>query len=249
MSEWDKDIAALDLSDPEKNGLQVYRNYTTAFEKRRAKEFSEEVNAESYNISGLDGVCDAIASDDERFLPVIACAFSDEALHEMYKREIPKGIPGGRDSLFAGYGPFSSLSKRIQVACAFGWLSEDILQDIDSLRKIRNKISHSWDHESLSGYAEQAPISNITPIEEIFKEHQACLLFSNVKSLDAVGRLRVRTIWILGRLFYESLLYPRALKKRLHPHGVLYGQYHPELLSKVSGVCSEYSRKVLGSTI
>ncbi|MFT0139536.1 hypothetical protein ACEK07_35335 [Alcanivoracaceae bacterium MT1] len=249
MSEWDEDIAALDISDVEKNGLQVYRNYTKAFERDQAQKFSTKVNAGSHDVSRLDKVCDAIASDDERLLPVIACAFADEALDEMYKREIPKGIPGGRDSLFSGYGPFSSLSKRIQVACAFGWMSEDILKDMDSLRKVRNKFSHLWDHESLSGYAEQAPTSYITPIETMFKEHEEQLLLSGVESLDAVGRLRIRIIWLLGRLFYEALLYPQAIKQRLRPYVVLYGEYHPELLSQVSGVCSEYTRKVLRGKI
>jgi len=35
--DWDPDIAALKLSDVEKNGLQVHRNYSRAFEKHRNK--------------------------------------------------------------------------------------------------------------------------------------------------------------------------------------------------------------------
>ncbi|MEL7614532.1 hypothetical protein AAGW18_18685 [Vreelandella titanicae] len=249
MSEWDDDISALDMSDVEKNGLQVYRNYTKAFERDQAKKFAIEVNSESHDVSRLSKVCDAIACDDERLVPLIACAFADEALDEMYKREVPKGIPGGRDSLFSGYGPFSSLSKRIQVAYAFGWMSEDILKDMDSLRKVRNKFSHLWDHESLSGYAEQAPTSDITPIETMFKEHDERLLLAGVETLDALGRLRIRTIWLLGRLYYESLLYPLALKRRLQPYVVLYGEHQPDLLSQIAGVCSECTRKVLKGKI
>ncbi|MGQ7242149.1 hypothetical protein ACUN9V_01650 [Salinicola sp. V024] len=245
MSEWDDDIAALAMSDVEKNGLQVYRNYTKAFERDQAKKFAAEVNSQSHDVSRLNRVCDAIASDDERLIPVIACAFADEVLDEMYKREVAKGIPGGRNSLFSGYGPFSSLSKRIQVAYAFGWMSEDILKDMDSLRKVRNKFSHLWDHKSLSGYAEQAPTSDITPIETMFKEHEERLLLSGIENLDALGRLRIRTIWLLGRLYYESLLYPLALKKRLKPYVVLYREHKPDLLSQIAGVCSEFTRTVL----
>lgn len=249
MSEWDEDIAALDMSDVEKNGLQVYRNYTKVFEREQAKKFAAEVNSECHDVSRLEKVCDAVAFDDERLIPVIACAFADEALDEMYKREIPKGVPGGRDSLFSGYGPFSSLSKRIQVACAFGWMSEDILKDMDSLRKVRNKFSHLWDHESLLGYAEKAPTSDITPVEMMFKEHEERLLLSGIENLDGLGRLRIRTIWLLGRLYYEALLYPLAIKQRLQPYVVLYGEHQPKLLSQVSGVCSEYTRQVLRAKI
>ncbi|WP_218278883.1 hypothetical protein [Pseudomonas sp. MYb185] len=46
MSEWDEDIAALDMSDAEKNGLQVYRNCTKAFEMEQVKQFAAEVNSE-----------------------------------------------------------------------------------------------------------------------------------------------------------------------------------------------------------
>lgn len=249
MHEWDDDIAELDMSDVEKNGLQVYRNYTKAFERDQAKKFAIAVNSECHDVSRFKKVCDAIASDDERLVPVIACAFADEVLDEMYKREVPNGIPGGRDSLFSGYGPFSSLSKRIQVAYAFGWVSEDILKDMDSLRKVRNKFSHIWDHESLSGYAEQAPISNITPIETMFKGHEERLLLAGVENLTPLGRFRIRTIWLLGRLYYESLLYPRALKRRLQPYVVLYGEHQPDLLSQIAGVCSEFTRKVLREKI
>lgn len=87
MSGWDDDIAALDMSDVEKNGLQVYRNYTKAFEREQAKNFAAEVNSETHDVSRLRKVCNAIASDDERLIPIIACAFADEALDEIYKRD------------------------------------------------------------------------------------------------------------------------------------------------------------------
>jgi len=95
----------------EKNGLQVYRNYAKAFERDRAKKFSAEVNSESHDVSRLNTVCDAIASDDERLIPVIACAFADEALDEMYKREVAKGSREAEIASFLGTG-HSQLCQR-----------------------------------------------------------------------------------------------------------------------------------------
>jgi hypothetical protein len=37
----DDDIAAMDLSPEEKNGIQVYRNYTKVFIEAREKKFAE----------------------------------------------------------------------------------------------------------------------------------------------------------------------------------------------------------------
>jgi len=39
--DWDPDIAALKLSDVEKDGLQVHRNYSRAFEKHTATESTQ----------------------------------------------------------------------------------------------------------------------------------------------------------------------------------------------------------------
>lgn len=140
---WNPDIAALDLSEVEKNGLQVFRNYTIAFEKRAAEHFVTESNRSKYDTAQLDGILNLIVTEDVRFLPVIACSFADEQLEEMFKREVPESVPGGRSSMLSGYGSLSRFSQRIQVAYAFGWMSPDVLEELEKLRKIRNDTSHS----------------------------------------------------------------------------------------------------------
>jgi len=88
---WDSDIAALNLTDGEKTGLQVFRNYTRAFEKSAAERFVSESNRAEYDTSKLDGILNLIVAEDVRFLPVIACSFSDEQLEEMFKRSSQRG--------------------------------------------------------------------------------------------------------------------------------------------------------------
>ena len=51
---WDSDIEKLNLTDVEKDGLQVYRNYTTAFEKSAAARFVSESNSIKYDTSKLE---------------------------------------------------------------------------------------------------------------------------------------------------------------------------------------------------
>lgn len=128
MSEFlDRDIAAMKLSDEEKNGLQVYRNYSKAFDKYRAKEFAESLQTNEHALADLTEVLKLIANEEPRTLPVIACAFADDQLKEMFRREIPEAVPGGRGELLSGFGPLSRLSQRVQMAYAFGWLSKDVL--------------------------------------------------------------------------------------------------------------------------
>ena len=70
----DKDIASLDLSDTDKNGLQVFRNYQKAFEKKSIELFVTESDILKFDIHILSDFLDLIVKVDIRFLPVIACS-------------------------------------------------------------------------------------------------------------------------------------------------------------------------------
>jgi hypothetical protein len=137
---WDADIAATDLSDVEKNGLQVYRNYNKSFTDAREKQFAQGVDYAPPDTSELENVLSLIVTEDIRFVPVIACAFADDDLAEMFKRFIPDGIPGGKKAMLGRFGPVSTLFNRIQFAFAFDMASSDILTALDTLRSHRNKI-------------------------------------------------------------------------------------------------------------
>ena len=82
---WDDDIAALDMSDVEKNGLQVYRNYTKKFAEEREQKFAAKIDENPPDISELSEVISLMLHEDIRFIPVIACAFADEELKRMLR--------------------------------------------------------------------------------------------------------------------------------------------------------------------
>jgi len=50
---------------------------------------------------------------------------------------------------------------------------------------------------------------------------------------------------IVGRLYYECYFFPCALKERLKAEAALYGPDHPQLLTKVAGLCVDATRRVL----
>jgi hypothetical protein len=50
---WDSDIAALELSDLEKNGLQIYRNYSSAFSEHEIGLFVAEIDAKEFDLADL----------------------------------------------------------------------------------------------------------------------------------------------------------------------------------------------------
>ena len=244
---WDPDIAALSLTDVEKNGLQVFRNYTSAFEKSAAERFVSESNRTDYDSSKLNGILSLIVVEDVRFLPVIACSFSDEQLEGMFKREIPSGVPGGRSSMLSGYGSLSRFSQRIQVAYAFNWMGTDILEELDRLRKIRNDTSHSWDINSVRGKLDLLIDGRMTKIEEQLGDGIR-LPERFWERLPKEAIFRIRLIWILGRCFYESHLYAAAIKLRLNPQLALYGEEKTNLLVCVAAKCLEATKEVISAT-
>lgn len=246
MSDWDPDISAMTLSEPEKNGLQVYRNYTQAFEQEKAKRAIASVQYPEKALSDLTAVLELLAQEEPKVIPVIFCAFADDQLKEMYRREIPQSVPGGRNELLNGFGPLARLSQKVQIAYAFNWLSEDVLTEIDHLRKIRNDISHKWDLKVLQDKLTQLIDTKQHPIENYLGD--GVRLPENFQALlNPIQKFRVRLLWLASRLTYETNYWVPVLKHQLAPHKVLYGNTPVPFLQEISAVCLKTTRTgVLG---
>ncbi len=243
---WDKDIATLDLSDEEKNGLQVFRNYKRSFDEHAEKLFTREIDNESFDLERLERVLALIVDEDARFLPVIACAYADDLLEIMFKAEIPDRVPGGKSALFGSYGPLSSLFNRLQLAFVFNMLSPDVVRDINRIRRIRNDLSHSWDISAFKGFFSKGAISELFPIDMLLAE-QPDKLPEFSKTIGSLQAFRIRLVWLMARLTYETAYYSRAKRQRLDPLSALFGPNHPKWLSKVSDLAMKASKQVMQS--
>lgn len=240
--EWDKDIAGMSLSDIEKDGLQVHRNYTKKFDEQRELQFKAAVDHKPPDIEDLVEVFDLIREEDIRFVPVIACAFADNELAKMFKRYLPKDIPGGTKNMLRHPGPISSLSSRIQHAWAFDMIHTDVLTALDKLRQHRNKISHSWNPAELTDFFE-TPLPLMDDIENtvihVLRKDGEDFEFNSEESL------RVRTIWLLARLFYEAQFYQLAKMANHRPFDVLYGARSPKALWTIAEAAHTWTNKVV----
>jgi len=234
----------MSLSEAEKNGLQVYRNYRKAFEAHAEKAFAKELDDEKFDLRPLEQVGKHIASEDVRFLPVIACAYADDQLNNMFKAELAKGGPSGRKEFFGPFGPVSNLFNRIQLAYAFEMLSQDLMLDLDKIRQARNDLSHTWDISLLSDFFTKGPVTEVFPIDTLLSERQDWFPSAR-KSLEPLLVFRIRLIWILARLTYEAGCYARAKKRRLNPVQALYGQHHPKRLADIANIAGEESRRII----
>jgi hypothetical protein len=240
----DPDITSMNLSESEKWGLQVYRNYSRKFGEHRVKTFVEQASPFEADVSLFEQVTSLIVSEEPRVVPVIASSYADDRLEEMFKREIPEGVPGGRSALLSGFGPLARLSQRLQMAFAFGWLSKDLLVEFDHLRKIRNDLSHKWDTTLLERRMKELIEEKQQPIEEHLGDGER--LPNNFhESMSSTDRFRVRIIWMLGRLTYEARLWVPALNAGITPGEALYGPNQPEMLRGIVEVSVNATKSII----
>jgi hypothetical protein len=183
------------------------------------------------DVAQLREVMELLTSEDIRFVPVIACAFADQDLELMYKTFLPADIPGGKKRMIGRFGPISSLFSRIQFAHAFDMGHSDILIALDKLREHRNTISHSWNPAEFADFFE-APLPHMDEIESalLHSRHR----YGDDTELSTEASLRVRTIWLLARLFYETRFYSLAKMAQIKPLKALYGINRPKTLGTIA---------------
>jgi hypothetical protein len=239
--QWDNDIATLALSDEEKDGLQAYRKYSASFTSARQKQFSDGVDYLQLDLTNLREVMSLITTEDIRLVPVIACAFADEDLKEMYRTFLPKDGPSGKSRLHDRFSPIGDLFSRIHFAYAFDMIHSDILKALDRLREHRNKVSHAWNPSEFADFFE-TPLPYMDEIEAAVIHRRR--RYGDDAELSAEASLRVRTIWLLARLFYETRYYPLAKMAELRPFDALYGDRHPKVLNNISVAAQDFTQLV-----
>lgn len=244
MADWDDDIAAMDLSDIEKNGLQVYRNYSKAFDAHREQQFSKALNAEGFETNTLSTFLKRLVHEEVRLLPVIACAYADDILLAMFKTAISKKAVGGVSGLYDGYGPLSNLANRTRLASAFDLVSQDLLHDLDRIRKVRNLIAHEWDVGKIFDFVHREPLKSLSQMDDVLGERPG-LLPPHYENYPVEIKFRIRLVWILSRLTYEAAFYYRARKAQLEAGSALYGANQPKALSEIAGLAVEATRECL----
>lgn len=240
-SDWiDPDIEALELEYTEKSGLQVFRNYQRAFTQRAIKEFGDQTFSNELDLTALERVLEILTSEDVRFLPIVVCSYADEALRKMFLDSLPSDVPGGVKNLVGGYGPLSDFSKRIKMAFSFDLVSKELLNDLDRMRKLRNRLSHDWDLAEASAMLAHPSAEGIFPVEA-----ELGTLGLDTNNLGKESEFRVRLAWLLGRLTYEASAYHKAKYARIDPIQALYASERNEWIAAIAKICHATTQAVI----
>lgn len=242
--DFDKDIADLNLSEVEKNGLHVFRNYKRAFERHAEQQYAKSIDEIPRDFDALRSVLSIIENDDLRYSFVIFSSYADNLLGCMFSSQLRSSGAGEAKDLLTGFGPLSSFSNKIKIASAFDAISEDICVSLHKIRNIRNKIAHSWDAKKIHGTLKGFPKEKLFDVENYLFEIEG-MDHEILASLSADSKTRIRLVWVAARLEYETHHYLAAKKQRLDPISALYGKNKPNLLGTISIIARDVSMRIV----
>lgn len=93
---------------------------------------------------------------------MILTAQIEKLLEEVIQRRMPNLSNRLTPKLFEGFGPLATVSAKIEIAYALGFISEEDRKDANAIRKIRNEFAHSdepvnFDHPRITELMPKLP--------------------------------------------------------------------------------------------
>ena len=101
-----------------------------------AKTLGEIINEATRYHTELDGESDRAAA-------ILASAYIEDRLRDAIMRKFTTINKELRDKVFTGYGPLSTFSAKIDIACALGLYDQKTRKKLHHVKTIRNKFAHA----------------------------------------------------------------------------------------------------------
>jgi hypothetical protein len=83
-----------------------------------------------------------IGNQSDRGAAIVASAAIEDELEMALEKRLIIDPGPLKNSLFGGYGPLASFGAKIDLGRAVGLYSSDALNDLHTIRKIRNEFAH-----------------------------------------------------------------------------------------------------------
>jgi DNA-binding MltR family transcriptional regulator len=84
-----------------------------------------------------------LAVESDRGAAIVGCSLLEDSLEQLLRSRMSKSADARHvDRLFSGYAPLATFSAKSALCYALGLIDESIFQDLDIMRKIRNRFAH-----------------------------------------------------------------------------------------------------------
>lgn len=225
----DNDIEEMNLDEIEKHLLQLHRNYTKAFQRKRAASVDKASLSIGFDLESFEAHLIEIEDSDPARAILIGVAVADQLLADMYKRSDRQRLDV--KNLLGALGPLGDFSKRLKVAALAEFVDENDLVFFDELRKMRNRIAHS------TSPSPPTPVE----IERLIKSAPEWLdalieagkiSEKQVRSSPAILKAAIQVH--LAKLAWGTILRPMCLKADV-PLSIML-EHRPEILSRLSTI-------------
>lgn len=114
------------------------------FDRARVKSrFDNDIAAEAEELSSF------LVGSDTRTFAILAVSFLEDTLKLNFVEKWSVEKQKQHDAFFGSNGPLSTFSQRTLIACALSWWPENLMREIDALRRIRNELAHNHRVHSL----------------------------------------------------------------------------------------------------
>lgn len=94
----------------------------------------------------LDTFSTQLGSETDRGCGLLGGALLDDRLAALLVRRLLASNER-REQLLGQEGPLGTFSARIKLARALAWVSENVANDLDTIRGIRNEFAHGFDQQ------------------------------------------------------------------------------------------------------
>lgn len=136
-----------------------------------------------------------IKQGNDRAIAILGPVYLDEYLREYLESVLvqKKGLP---EEIFGPEKPLGSFSARIKMAYALGLLSEEIYEDLNTIRNVRNVFAHGL-HETSFAHPDIRELCQTLVIPRL-------ALFGLKDNPDPRGMYTMSVIFVLQYLFLKN---------------------------------------------
>ncbi|MEX2615075.1 MAG: MltR family transcriptional regulator [Alphaproteobacteria bacterium] len=193
----------------------------TSMERAR-KEASEL----EFDMSDSIPVFRKLVSETDTGIAIIASAYIDECLKNLFMLYVRHSSKKSQNSLFEFNGPLGTFSSRIHTASAFDFISEKTYLRLNIIRKIRNDFAHrpfdlSFNKEEIKQRINEIDVNHKSLLTNIRKIKDAQKITKPPSKLTMKEEFLIRSILTLSNMSSEMIIFPIAKANRVSASTIL----------------------------
>src|SRR6266478_1140517 len=108
----------------------------------RVKQAQERIGLRKFDTDELFSFYSGLTFESDRAVAILSFTYTETVLERLFSEEIDCHFIGGDSAIISPGGVLDTVTKRLKIAAALGWISEHTYKNITRLARIRNRFAH-----------------------------------------------------------------------------------------------------------